>query len=102
VALSHQEVNNFFDRVEKELEGVPPENIWNYDETNLTDDPGAKIVIFKRGVKYAEQIRNHSKSAISMVFCGNAADNLVPPYIDCSFHFCPSDNRKQEIDHNLF
>ena len=81
---------------------MPPENIWNYDKTNLTDDPGAKKVIFKRGVKYTEQIRNHSKSAISMVFCGNAADNLVPPYIDCSFHFCPSYNREQEIDHNLF
>jgi hypothetical protein len=80
-ALSHQEVNEFFDRVEKELEGVPPENIWNYDETNLTDDPGAKKAIFKRGVKYAEQIRNHSKSAISMMFCGNAAGDMVPPYI---------------------
>jgi hypothetical protein len=34
--------------VEKELEGVPPENIWNYDETNLMDDPGAKKAIFKR------------------------------------------------------
>ncbi len=80
-ALSHQEVNEFFDRVEKELEGVPPENIWNYDETNLTDDPGAKKAIFKRGVKYAEQIRNHSKSTISTMFCGNAAGDMVPPYI---------------------
>ncbi len=61
--------------------GVPPENIWNYDETNLTDDPGAKKAIFKRGVKYAEQIRNHSKSAISMMFCENAAGDMVPPYI---------------------
>jgi hypothetical protein len=80
-ALSQQEVKDFFDRVEKELEGVPPENIWNYDETNLTDNPGAKKALFKKGVKYAEQIRNHSKSAISIMFCGNAAGDLVAPYI---------------------
>ncbi|KAK6185682.1 hypothetical protein SNE40_007862 [Patella caerulea] len=32
---------------------VPPSNIFNYDETNLADDPGVKKCLFKRGVKYA-------------------------------------------------
>jgi len=33
------------------LAGVPPSNILNYDETNLTDDPGRRKVITKRGCK---------------------------------------------------
>lgn len=32
-------INGYFDELTKELEGVPVENIVNYDETNLTDDP---------------------------------------------------------------
>jgi len=32
-------LNEYVD-LHEELEGVPPGNIWNYDETNLTDDPG--------------------------------------------------------------
>jgi len=80
-ALSHPVVNKFFDHIEPVLEGVPPENIWNYDETNMSDNPGSQKALFKRGVKYAEQIREHSKSAISIMFCGNAAGELLPPYV---------------------
>jgi transposase-like protein len=48
-ALSHEEVNEFFDRIEEVLDGVPPENVWNYDETNLTDNPGAQTPSSKEG-----------------------------------------------------
>lgn len=39
-AVDEEAINQFFDNLEKELVGVPPENIINYDETNLGDDPG--------------------------------------------------------------
>jgi hypothetical protein len=39
-ALTQEEVNQFFDRYEKAVEGIPPENMFNYDETNLRDNPG--------------------------------------------------------------
>jgi hypothetical protein len=74
-------VNDFFDRFEKTAAGIPPENIYNCDETNLQDNPGAKKAIFSRGVKYAEQVRDHSKSSISVMFCGSATGDLVPPYV---------------------
>ena len=41
-AVSHEKINSFFDNFVKEAENVPAENIFNYDETNLTDDPGCK------------------------------------------------------------
>jgi hypothetical protein len=34
-ALSVDEVKEFFARYEETAAGIPPENIWNYDETNL-------------------------------------------------------------------
>ena len=37
--------------------------------------------IFKRGVKYAEQVGDHSKSAYSVMFCGTAAGELLAPYV---------------------
>ena len=46
-AVSPQIVNEFFDRFEKVAAGVPPKNIFNYDEKNLQDDPGVKKAIFQ-------------------------------------------------------
>ena len=56
-------------------------NIWNYDETNLTDEPGHKKVVTKRGCKYPERIINSTKSSVSLMFCGNAEGELLPPYV---------------------
>jgi len=78
--LSAEVVNSFFDNFEKSAAGIEPCNIYNYDETNLRDNPGAQKAIFRKGVKYAEQVRDHSKTAISIMFCGSAAGELLPPY----------------------
>lgn len=81
-ATDEQVVNNFFDNLEKELNGIPKENIWNYDETNLVDDPGAAKIITKRGTKYPERIQNSSKACTSIMVCGNAAGVVAPPYVN--------------------
>ncbi len=44
------------------------------------DHPGAKQAIFKRGVKYADQIQDSTKSAVSVMMCGSASGVLLPPY----------------------
>lgn len=41
-SVTHEIVNSYFDNLYTELEGVPASNIINYDETNLSDDPGRK------------------------------------------------------------
>ncbi|KAJ8931634.1 hypothetical protein NQ314_015428 [Rhamnusium bicolor] len=63
------------------IRDVPEQNIWNFDETNLTDDPGQKKIICRRGVKYPEKICNFSKSSTSLMICGSAAGELLPPYV---------------------
>lgn len=60
---------------------MPDENIWNYDETNLRDDPGSSKVICKRGLKYVERIMESTKSCTSLMFCGNGTGDMLPPYV---------------------
>ncbi|KAJ8892990.1 hypothetical protein PR048_005571 [Dryococelus australis] len=60
---------------------VPPERLWNCDETNLLDDPANKLVITKRGYKYPEDIRNYTKAATSIIMFGNAAGFILPPHV---------------------
>jgi hypothetical protein len=46
-------VDAFFDQHELTAAGIPPQNVFNYDETNLSDNPGASKANFSRVVKYA-------------------------------------------------
>ena len=71
----------YFDNLKEVLEDVPPTNILNYDETNLSDDPGNEKLIFKRGVKYPERIQNYTKGSTSVMFCGTATGDLLEPYV---------------------
>jgi len=80
-AVDHEIINNFFNNLEQELQGVAPSNLWNYDETNLGDDPGASKVLIKRGTKYPEQIRNATKACTSLMIAGNAAGEIAPVYV---------------------
>ena len=74
-------VNNFFDELEETIAGVPAANVYNYDETNVSDDPGAKIVVTHRGLKRVERKIQHSKTCISLMYCGNAAGQFLPPMV---------------------
>lgn len=80
-SVNEKVVNEFFNNLEKELEGVPPSHIWNYDETCLVDDPGISKVLVKRGCKYPENIKNSSKSNTSIMMCGSAGGELAPVYV---------------------
>lgn len=80
-AVSRQSLGEYFANLENVIKDVPPANIFNYDESNVSDDPGKKIGIFKRGVKYPEKAMNFSKSATTIMVCGSADGVLLPPYI---------------------
>ena len=49
VQLSHDTIEADFDELQKTLEGVPSQNIINYDKINLTDDPGRRKMIYSSG-----------------------------------------------------
>ncbi|KAJ8967558.1 hypothetical protein NQ314_002875 [Rhamnusium bicolor] len=74
-------ISEYIENLKVVTDGVSPDQIYNYDESNLTDDPGRKRVICKRGCKYPERVLNSTKSSTSVMFCGNAAGEVLPPYI---------------------
>lgn len=80
-AVDEKTLRSFIENLGKEIENVPERNIWNFDETNLTDDPGKKQVLVRKGCKYPETLRNASKTSISVMYAGNAAGELLPPYV---------------------
>lgn len=53
--LSTETITSYFSELSKSLEGIPANRIINYDETNLTDDPGGTKVICRRGSKHIER-----------------------------------------------
>jgi hypothetical protein len=61
--VTRQDIREFFAHYAKAVEGIPPENIYNYDETNFRDDPQSKKGLFKKGTKYCEKVQNTSKQA---------------------------------------
>lgn len=83
-AVTEEKVTEYITNLEHVLteDGpVPPTNIYNYDETNMTDDPGRKKIICRRGCKYPERVMNSTKSSTTVMFCANAAGESLPPYI---------------------
>lgn len=79
--VNRSTINKYFDELEKSLEGIQPDAIINYDETNMTDDPGKQKVIVRRGCKHAHRVLDSSKTSQSLMFAGTASGLLLPPYI---------------------
>jgi len=76
-----EDIEKYFDRLKKSLEGVNPKYIINYDETNLVDDPGTSRLIYKKGIRRAERIMNSSKTSVSIMFAATAQGCMLPPYV---------------------
>lgn len=74
-------MSEYFQELEKSLEGVDPSLMVNYDETNITDDPGRKKIVTRRGCKHPDMIVDSSKSSVSVMFSGTASGKLLPPYV---------------------
>ena len=79
--ITSENLNVYFDHLQRELNGIPPTNIFNYDETNLSDDPGCKTVIVSRGRRRVQCIMEHSKQSTSVMFSGNAAGEYLPTMV---------------------
>lgn len=76
--VSREILTDYFNNLRTTLDGIPACNVYNYDETNLLDDPGRQKLIYHRGVKYPERVCNFTKSATSIMMCGSASGVLLP------------------------
>lgn len=80
-AVNPDTVNAYFNELECELKDIPPTHIVNYDEMNLCDDPGRRLVITRRGCKYPERVFNSTKASISVMFAASGNGKILPPYV---------------------
>lgn len=71
----------FFDHLKTELADIPPENIYNFDETGFHDNPKKAKLLFRRTCRNPEIIKNATKSCFTAMFCGNAKGEFLPPFI---------------------
>nr|XP_039250194.1 uncharacterized protein LOC120327898 [Styela clava] len=67
-AVGSEEIVNYFNEIKEIATRLPATNIFNYDETNLCDDPGRKLSIVPTGTNRVEMIQDISKSSISIMF----------------------------------
>ena len=80
-SMTPEVIGDFFDELEKFFaeNEIYPQNIFNFDETNVTDDPGKKwVLVRRRGRRRIESVKDHSKTAISLMWCGSATGELLP------------------------
>ena len=73
-------IKNYFSHLEKWVI-VPPECIYNFDKTNYIDDADAKTIICRRDWNRVQRKLNPSKTSINVMFCKNAAGDLIPPMV---------------------
>ena len=83
--VSSEVINSYFDNLQETLQEmevpIPPENIFNYDETNISNNPASKKVLVRRGRRRVERKAEHSKQTISLMFCGNASGQYLPSMV---------------------
>jgi hypothetical protein len=80
-AVSSETIKEYFENLEITMEGVPPKNVVNYDETNVTDDPGRVKVLVKHGCKHPERLIDSSKASVSVMMAASGAGDVLPPYV---------------------
>jgi hypothetical protein len=80
-SVSAADIRAYFDNVGQVLASAPPRNVFNYDETCFKDDPGEKVVIVSRGTRRVEQVREASKCTFSVMCCGSAEGQFLPPMV---------------------
>lgn len=86
--MTEVEINEYFDHLEQSLEGINPDNLLNFDETNMSDDPGQCIVIVRRNKKRALKIMVNSKSSTSVMFCVSASGRTEMIELDLYTPMC--------------
>ena len=87
------DITSFFNELEKALQGAGieeliPENIYNHDKTNFTNDPRKTPVIVRRVRKRVENCQEVSMRSFSIMWCGSASGELLPPMVVCKTMNC--------------
>lgn len=80
-SVDRDEILNFFNNIDLAIREVKTSNLYNYDETNVTDDPGSRKVVVPRNTKTVERVQEHSRATINLMVCGIVNGDLLPQMV---------------------
>ena len=64
-----------------EMEDIPPELVFNWDQTGINIVPGSSWTMKVKGSKRVEIAGMNDKRQITAVFCGSLAGEFLPPQL---------------------
>ena len=79
--VNSEVIREYFSNLEETIKDLPANCIFNFDETNITDNPGEKKVLVPRGTRRVERVQEHSKMSVSLMCCGSASGAFLPPFV---------------------
>ena len=84
-AINSETMKHYFDLLESTLQDNDlmnaPSQIYNDDESGMPLDPKAPNIVTKTGTKKVRYQSTGRKGQITIVACGNAAGQIIPPTI---------------------
>jgi hypothetical protein len=85
-SLNHKSVDDFFGKIVKKYDAFDfhnhPERVYNLDETGFNTDEKAKKCFFRRGERNVPYLSpTGGKTCFTVLFCGNASGEILPPFI---------------------
>ena len=84
-AINEDNMRKYFDLLDEVFNELDfkdhPERIYNMDETGMPLDPRPPKVVAPKGQKKVRYRCSGQKSQITIIGCGNAIGQTVPPYI---------------------
>jgi hypothetical protein len=84
-AVNEQTLNQYFDLLEDTLKEHnllnSPSRIYNVDETGIPLDPRPPNIVTRRGIKKVRNRVTGRKGQVTVVGCGNAMGQVIPPII---------------------
>lgn len=84
-AINEDTMKQYFNLLENTLKEHnlldSPSQLYNVDETGMPLDPKAPNIVTKRGVKKVRYRSSGKKGQVTIVACGNAAGQVIPPLV---------------------
>jgi hypothetical protein len=78
---TREDILEYFSNLKEQVSNIPASHILNYDETNFTNHPKSKKLIFKTKTKRPERILNSTKTSFSVMFTITSDGLCLPPYV---------------------
>ena len=76
--VSSDDIEVYFQNLSEALERIPETNIFNYDETNVTDNPSQKSALCREGLQELNKKQNIQSSQYQLC--------LVEMQSECTYH----------------